>query len=92
MHAAANAPFNWRKKFLAGLGCIARDATEFWWKDNRRHSSSKESLQVKVHEEASVVNVDDRMEGFDPADVDVVQDAGRDEDIVQSFGASAVRV
>ena len=36
--------------------------------------------------------MDDRMEGFDAADVDVVQDAGRNEDVVQSFVAAAVSV
>ena len=36
--------------------------------------------------------MDDRMEGFDAADIDVVQDAGRNKDVVQSFGVATVRV
>ena len=83
-----------RHYIVPGLGCIARDASEFRWKDRRHFSSedSEESLQVKVHELPPVVGMDDRMEGFDAADVDVVQDAGQDKDVVQSFGASAVSV
>ena len=81
-----------KRQYIApGLVCIARDASQYRWKD-RRHFSSEESFQVEAHEEPPVVGMYDRMEGFNAADVDVVQDAGRDEDIVQPFGAAAVSV
>ena len=72
-----------------GFVGVARDASGFGRQDLGEFAS-QESLEVDVHEKATVVSEEDLVERVDAAFLDEREDSRRDEDVIKAFRATAV--